>query len=71
MNCQTCKDFGELQKTAASLEPRAPGIARTVNAYFVWHLSVVHGLSYQDLGVDRSSHAPGADSAASAPPQEP
>ena len=61
MSCQTCNDFAEIQAVVARMKPKVPGPAWCINAFLAWHLSVVHGAGYQDLGVYTSRDAPGSE----------
>jgi len=68
MNCQICKDFAVLQAVVAGMKAQVPGLGWTINASLVWHLSVVHGLSYLDLGTVRLESTDTATAAGPVPP---
>lgn len=58
MYCLTCNEFAQLKVVAEQMGPKVPGLEETINAYLMWHLAVIHNLSYADLheqaGVPRS-----------------
>lgn len=49
MYCLTCNEFALLKVVAEQIGPKVPGLVETINAYLMWHLSVIHSLSYLDL----------------------
>jgi hypothetical protein len=73
MNCPTCTDFAVLKTVVERMEPQLPWLTATINVGLVWHLSVAHGLSYQDLGQANmdSPDMPDAAVPPPAPPDEP
>ena len=62
MKCQTCNDFAVLQAVEARMRPRVPGLGRAINAFLMWHMSVVHSLCFQDMpeSMPESAEAPTA-----------
>lgn len=49
MYCLTCSQFAQLKVVAEQIGAKVPGLEENINAFHMWHLAVLHNLSYEDL----------------------
>jgi hypothetical protein len=49
MYCLTCNEFAQLKVVAERIGDKVPGIEENINAFLIWHLTVIHDLGYRDL----------------------
>jgi hypothetical protein len=51
MNCKLCDELGLMLMMADDIELEVQGLARAINAFFMYHLSVTHDKTLKDLAV--------------------
>ena len=55
MNYSTCSDLAVPKLVAERMEPQMPWLANAIKVGLIWHLSVVHGVSYQDVALNQAA----------------